>query len=103
MHNVPDIAWYTVVSMAKKVQDSILHVMAALVIAWQPTALQNPAAHLLCALLKAPNTLVIKQVYMPMGKLKAAKPWPELAGSLSLAIIPAISYYQYCAMEGHVG
>ena len=79
IHNVLMAAQNTIVSIAKKVKDNILHVMTTLVIALQPTMLQTPVANLLHALVRAPNTLVDKWVRMPMGKLKDAKPWTEPA------------------------
>ena len=45
----------------------------------QAMALFNTVANLLHALFKVPNTLVIKQVYMISGRLKATKLQPELA------------------------
>ena len=47
-------------SMAKKVEDNVLHMMIVLFFAPQPAALKNPVANLPHALLKALNTLVIK-------------------------------------------
>ena len=79
VHNAPAIAQNAIVSIAKKFKDNALYVMTAPVIAPQPTMLQNSVANPPCALLKAPNSLVIKQVHMPSGKFKAAKPWTELA------------------------
>ena len=79
VHNVLNIAQNTITLVAKKVEDNVLYVMIVPVIEPQPGILQNPAANLLHALLKAPNILVIKQVCMPLGKLKAAKLWPKLA------------------------
>ena len=78
-HNVPAGAWNTIVSLAKKVGDNILHMMTIMVIVPQTTTLKNPAANPLHALLGVPNALVIKWVYMHIGKLKASKPWPELS------------------------
>ena len=79
VQNTPSIAQNTVVSVAKKVEDNVLHMMTAPVVALQPTVPQAPMVNPLCALLKAPNALVIKQVFMPKGKLKATKPWPKPA------------------------
>ena len=79
MHNLLAIAWNSIVSVAKKIEDNMLHIMTVQVIALQPTVPQNPVANPLYALFKVPNALVIKWVHMPMGNLKAAKPWPKLA------------------------
>ena len=79
VHNVLAIAWNAIILVAKKVDDNVLHMMTAPVIVPQPAILQNPAANLLCALVKAPNALIIKQVCMALCKLKATKPWPEPA------------------------
>ena len=79
VHNVLAIAQSTIVLVAKKVEAIVLCMITAPVIVPQPTALQNPAANQPFTLLKAPNALVIKQVCMLSGKLKAAKPYPKLA------------------------
>ena len=76
VHNVPAIAWNVIISKAKRVEDNVLCMMTAFVIV-NPAMLQNTAANLPHALPKAPNTFVIKQVYMPMGKLKAARLCPK--------------------------
>ena len=60
VHNALAIAQNAIISVAKKVEDNIVHIMTAPIIALQPTILQNPVANPLCTLLKAPNTLVIK-------------------------------------------
>ena len=60
VHNGLAIAWNTIILVAKKVEDNILHVITAPVIAPQPATLQDPAANPSCTLLKAPNTLIIK-------------------------------------------
>ena len=78
VHNVPIAAWNAILSIAKKVKGKILCVMTLPVIALQSTVLQTPVANPPHALLRAPNALIIKRVCMPTGKLKAAKPWPEL-------------------------
>ena len=77
VHNVPMAARNAVVSVAKKVEDNVLCVMTALVITLPSTAAKTPEANPLGVLPKAPNALVIKQVDMPMGRLKVVKPWPE--------------------------
>ena len=46
--------------------------------------LSNPAANPLHTLSKVSNTLIIKQMYMPSGKLKATKPQPELTKTWAL-------------------
>ena len=60
VHNVPTTAHNTVVSMAKKVEDNVLHVMTVPVImppsAMPKSLVTNPPSTLLRAL----NTLVIK-------------------------------------------
>ena len=73
------IAPNAIVSVAKKFEDNVLHMMIAPVIALQLTVPQNPVANPPHALLEAPNALVIKLVCMPTGKLKAAKLWPSPA------------------------
>ena len=60
VHNARAIAQKTIISVAKRVKDNVLSVMTALVIALQPTMLQDPVANPPCALLKVPNALVIK-------------------------------------------
>ena len=75
MHNVPAITWNAIVSVAKKVEDNILHIITAPIVMQQPAALQDPVANPPSALLKAPNTLIIKQIHIPMGKLNVTKPW----------------------------
>ena len=78
-HNVVTAACNTIVSIAKKVEDNILHVMTAPVIMLPSTMPKAPAANLPSALLRVPNALVIKWVCMPTGRLKVAKPRPEPA------------------------
>ena len=60
VHNAPAIAQNAIISVAKKVEDNVLHMMTAPVIAPQPAIPQDIAANLPCALLKTPNALVIK-------------------------------------------
>ena len=60
IHNIPVAAWNAIVSVAKKVEDNVLHMMTTLVIALQSTTPQNPVANLPHALLRVPNALVIK-------------------------------------------
>ena len=60
VHNALAIAQNAIVLVAKKVEDNILHVITAPVAALQPAAPQDPVANPPCALLKAPNALVIK-------------------------------------------
>ena len=60
VHNVPMAAWNAIVSIAKKVKDNVLHAIIASVIAPQSTMPQTPVANLPHALLRAPNTLIIK-------------------------------------------
>ena len=78
MHNILSVTQNAIVFVASKVKDKVLQVMIVLIIVLQSTAPSNPVASLPCALLKALNSLVINQVCMPSGKLKAAKTWPEL-------------------------
>ena len=60
VHNTPTAAHNTVVSIAKKVEDNVLHVMTAPVIT-PPSATPNtPEADPLGVLPKAPSALVIK-------------------------------------------
>ena len=56
---MPAVTYNAIVSIAPKVEDNILHIMAGPVFIPQPTTLSNPAAKLPHALLKAPNALVI--------------------------------------------
>ena len=60
VHNVPAVSQNSIMFVAKKVEDNVLHMMTTTVIAPQPATPQNPLPTPLCALLKAPNTLVIK-------------------------------------------
>ena len=60
VHNVLAITWNSIISVAKKVEDSILYMMTAPVITLQPSTLQDPVANLPRALFKVPNALVIK-------------------------------------------
>ena len=60
VHNVPTAARNAIVSIAKKVEDNVLHVMTALVILLPSAAPQTPVASPPCALLRALNTLIIK-------------------------------------------
>ena len=50
----------SIISIAKKVKDNVLHVMTASVIAPQSITPQTRVANPLHALLRAPNTLIIK-------------------------------------------
>ena len=60
VHNSPMAARNIVVSVAKKVENNVLHVMTALVIT-PPSAVPNtPETNPLGILPKAPNALVIK-------------------------------------------
>ena len=79
LHNEPAIAQNAIMPIVKKVENNILCIMTAPVIALQSITLKNPVANLPYTLLKAPRALIIKQVHIPMGKLKAAKPQPKLA------------------------
>ena len=79
VYNAPAIAQNTVTWVAKKVEDNVMRVMTTPIIALQSATLQDPAANPPHALLKVHNAIVFKKVHMPMGKLKATKPWPELA------------------------
>ena len=60
VHNALMAARNTVVSMAKKVEDNVLHVMTAPVITPPSAAPTTPEANSPGVLPKAPNTLVIK-------------------------------------------
>ena len=60
VHNALMAARNAVVSMAKKVEDNVLHMMTALVIMPPSTMPKNPEANPPGVLLKAPNALVIK-------------------------------------------
>ena len=60
VHNVPMTAWNAIISVAKNIEDNVLHMMIIPVIAPQSTMLQNPAGNLLHTLLRVPNALVIK-------------------------------------------
>ena len=60
VHNAPTAARNAIVSMAKKVEDNVLHVMTAPVI-MPPSAMpKTPEAKPLGVLPKTPNVLVIK-------------------------------------------
>ena len=73
MHNAPTVAQNTMVSVARKVEDNILRVMATPVIAPQHATPPNPVTNPLYALLKVLSALVIKQMHMLSGKLKDTK------------------------------
>ena len=60
VHNVLTAARNTIVSVVKKVEDNILHMMNALDVMPPSTALKTPEASLLGVLPKVPNALVIK-------------------------------------------
>ena len=60
VHNVPTAARNAVISMAKKVEDNVLHVMTMPVIMPLSTAPKSPATNPLSTLLRAPNALIIK-------------------------------------------
>ena len=60
VHNLQAIAQNTIISMAKEVEDNILHMIIAPIIVLQPAVLQNPVTNPPWALYKAPNALVIK-------------------------------------------
>ena len=60
VHNVPTAAHNAIMSIAKKVEDSILHVMTVLVIMLPSAALKDPASNPPGALPRVPNNLVIK-------------------------------------------
>ena len=79
VHNVPTAGQNAIVFVAKKIEDNILHVMTVPIITPPSALLKTPEANPPGALLRVPNALVIKQVCMPMGRLKAAKLRPELA------------------------
>ena len=78
MYNALAIAQNAIVSIALKVEDNILHIMMAQVIALEPTIPINPAVNLLHAFLKAPSALVVKQVCI-IEEAKTTKLWPKLA------------------------
>ena len=60
VHNAPMAARNTIVSVAKKVEDNVLHVMTTPVV-MPPSAMPKaPEANLLGVLPKVPNALVIK-------------------------------------------
>ena len=59
VHNVPTAARNAIVSIAKKDEDNVLHVMTAPIIMPLSAMPQNPASKP-CTLLRAPNTLIIK-------------------------------------------
>ena len=60
VQNLPAIAQNATMPMAKKVKENILHVMTVPVLAPHLTAPQNLAVNPPHALLKVPNTFVIK-------------------------------------------
>ena len=45
VHNAPAIAQNTVISVAKKAEDNVLHMMTGPVITLQPARLQDPAVN----------------------------------------------------------
>ena len=57
---MPTAAQNTIVSVAKKVEDNVLHVMTTLVIMPPSAVLKTPEANPPHTLLKAPNASVIK-------------------------------------------
>ena len=59
-HNVPTTTHNAVVSIAKKVEDNVLHVMTMLVITLPSATLKSPATNPPSTLLRVPNALVIK-------------------------------------------
>ena len=75
--NVLTAARNAITSIAKKVEDNVLHVMTTPVITPPSAMPKNPVANPLGTLPRVPNALVIKWVRMPMGRLKVAKPRPE--------------------------
>ena len=60
LHNVPTAAHKTMVCIAKKVKDNLLHVMTTPVIMPPSTIPKAPVANPPSALLRAPNALIIK-------------------------------------------
>ena len=60
VHNAPMAAHNAIMSMAKKVEDNVLHVMTAPVVTPPSAVLNTPEANPPGVLLKAPNALVIK-------------------------------------------
>ena len=60
VHNVLTAARNAVVSVVKKVEDNVLHVMTAPVIMPPSAMLKTPVANPLGALFRAPNALAIK-------------------------------------------
>ena len=60
VHNAPMAARNAIVSVAKKVEDNVLHVMIAPVITPPSAVPKTPEANLLGVLPKAPNALIIK-------------------------------------------
>ena len=78
VHNVPAAARNAIVSIAKKVKDNVLRVMTAPVIMLPSAVPKTPVSNPPDTLPKVSNALVIKQVHMPLGRLKVAKLWPEL-------------------------
>ena len=59
VHNVPMAAQNTIVSIAKKVENNVLHMMTTLVVALQFAALQTPVANLLHVLLSERSVHII--------------------------------------------
>ena len=60
VHSVLMATRNIIVSITKKVEDNVLHVMTILVIVLQSAAPQNPVVNPPCALLRAPNAIVIR-------------------------------------------
>ena len=60
VNNVPTAAQNAIVSITKKVEDNVLHVITVPVIMPPSGVMKTPVANLPGALLRAPNALVIK-------------------------------------------
>ena len=60
VYNAPTVVQNTAMSIAKKAENNILHVMIVSVIVLLPDVLQNTPAKIPHGLLKVPSTLVIK-------------------------------------------
>ena len=97
-HNVLAISQNAVISMAKKVDNSILRVITAWVVTSQSTMLWDPVANPPCTLLKVPNALVIKQVYIYLQassrpqSYSLSPPKPEASYNTS-HIFPSVLYH----------
>ena len=80
VHNAPAITQNAIILVALKVKDNVLHIMAVPFFIPQPIVPANTVAKPPHALPKVLNALIIKQVHILSGNLKATKlmpSWPK--------------------------